>query len=224
MSIIDWPKAERPREKLLAHGASSLSDAEILALFIRTGIRGKTALDLARDWLIHFDGLRGLLDADQGTLQKLPGLGPAKYAELRAALELGQRHHAITLSRQDVFSTPETTRRFLTTRLRPKRNEVFAVLFLDSQNRLIRYEELFSGTVDSCTVHPRVVAEHALQLRATAVILAHNHPSGHCEPSAADYQLTEQMRSALALLDIRVLDHFVIGEGPPISFAERGLL
>lgn len=224
MPITDWPASERPREKLLSKGASTLSDAEILALFIRTGIRGKTALDLAREWLGHFDGLRGFLDADASALTALPGLGPAKYAEIQAALELGQRHLTATLERHDVMSSPDVTRRFLSTRLRSLRHEVFAALFLDSQHRLIVFEELFRGSIDSCSVHPRQVVERALKLNAAALILAHNHPSGVAEPSAADRQITERLRQALDLFEIRILDHLVIGEGRPASFAERGWL
>lgn len=224
MPITDWPASERPREKLLSKGASALSDAEILALFIRTGLRGKTALDLAREWLSHFDGLRGFLDADAGTLTALPGLGPAKYAEIQAALELGQRHLSSSLQRNDVMTSPDATRRFLSSRLRGLRHEVFAALFLDSQHRLIVFEELFRGSIDSCSVHPRQVVERALKLNAAALILAHNHPSGVAEPSAADRQITERLRQALDLFDIRILDHLVIGEGRPASFAERGWL
>jgi len=224
MPITDWPASERPREKLLARGPAALSDAEILALFIRTGLKGRTAVDLAREWLGHFDGLRGFLDADATALTALPGLGPAKYAELQAALELGQRHIASTLARDDVMSSPEATRRFLSSRLRGLRHEVFSVLFLDSQHRLIVFEELFRGSIDSCSVHPRQVVERALQLNAAALILAHNHPSGVAEPSGADRQITERLRLALDLFDIRILDHIVVGEGRPSSFAERGWL
>lgn len=224
MPITDWPETERPREKLLARGAGALSDAEILALFIRTGVRGRTALDLARDWLTAFNGLRGFLEADVEALTALPGLGGAKYAEIQAALELGRRHLATTLERSDVLASPEATRRFLNARLRSLRREVFAVLFLDSQNRLISFEELFQGCLDTCPVHPRQVVERALALNAAAVILAHNHPSGVAEPSSADRQITERLRQALALIEVRVLDHFVIGEGRPASFAERGWL
>lgn len=224
MAITDWPEAERPREKLLARGAAALSDAEILALFIRTGQRGRTALDLARDWLAHFGSLRGLLEAGPEALASLPGLGPARYAELQAALELGQRHLAATLERADVMGSPEATRHYLARRLRGRRREVFAVLFLDTQHRLIAFEELFQGTLDSCSVHPRQVVERALALNAAAVILAHNHPSGVAEPSAADRHITERLREALGLVEVRVLDHFVVGEGRAASFAERGWL
>ncbi|HET8729486.1 MAG TPA: DNA repair protein RadC [Moraxellaceae bacterium] len=224
MPITDWPAAERPREKLLSRGAATLSDAEILALLIRTGSRGRTALDLARDWLSHFGSLRGLLDAGPEAVALLPGLGPARYAELQAALELGQRHLATTLERSDVMNSPDATRHYLAGRLRGRRREVFAVLFLDAQNRLIAFEELFHGTLDSCTVHPRQVVERALTLNAASVILAHNHPSGMTEPSAADRHITERLCEALGLVDIRVLDHFVVGEGRAASFAERGWL
>lgn len=224
MPITDWPEAERPREKLLARGAPALSDAELLALFIRTGLRGRTALDLARDWLGHFGSLRGFLEAGPDALTALPGLGPAKYAELQAALELGQRHLATTLERSDVMSSPEATRQFLSRRLRGLRREVFAVLFLDSQHRLIACEEMFQGTLDSCSVHPRQVVERALALNAAAVILAHNHPSGVAEPSAADRHITDRLRQALDLVEVRVLDHLVVGEGRAASFAERGWL
>ena len=224
MPIRDWPAAERPREKLLARGAAALSDAEILALFIRTGLGGRTALDLARDWLAQFSGLREFLDAGPEALTALPGLGPAKYAELQAALELGHRHLAATLERRDVMSSPDATRHFLAMRLRGQRREVFAVLFLDSQHRLIAFEELFHGSLDVCSVHPRHVVERTLALNAAAVILAHNHPSGVPEPSAADRHITERLKQALELIDVRVLDHLVVGEGRPASFAERGWL
>lgn len=224
MPITDWPEAERPREKLIANGADSLSDAELLALFIRTGMKGRTALDLARDWITTFGSLRGVLDASARELTALPGLGPAKFAELQAALELGRRHLATTLERHDVMSSPETTRHFLSSRLRGRRHEVFAILFLDNQHRLIAFEELFQGTLDACSVHPRQVVERALILNAAAVILSHNHPSGVAEPSGADRHITDRLREALGLIEVRVLDHLVVGEGRPVSFAERGWL
>ena len=224
MPITDWPEAERPREKLLAHGASSLSDAELLALFIRTGLKGRTALDLARDWISTFGSLRHFLDATPREMIALPGLGPAKLAELHAALELGRRHLETTLERQDVMSSPETTRNFLSARLRGLRHEAFAILFRDHQHRLIAFEELFRGTLDACSVHPRQVVERALHLNAAAVILSHNHPSGVAEPSGADRHITDRLRDALGLIEVRVLDHLVVGEGRPVSFAERGWL
>lgn len=224
MPITDWPEAERPREKLIANGADSLSDAELLALFIRTGMKGRTALDLARDWITTLGSLRGVLDASARELTALPGLGPAKFAELQAALELGRRHLATTLERHDVMSSPEATRHFLSSRLRGRRHEVFAILFLDNQHRLIAFEELFQGTLDACSVHPRQVVERALILNAAAVILSHNHPSGVAEPSGADRHITDRLRDALGLIEVRVLDHLVVGEGRPVSFAERGWL
>lgn len=224
MSITDWPLAERPREKLLARGAAALSDAELLAIFIRTGLRGHTALDLARLWLQQFGDLRQFLDAPATTLTALPGLGPAKLALLQAALELGQRHLACSLQREAVLSSPETTARYLSQRLRSRPQEVFSVLFLDSQHRLIACEDLFQGGLEQCSVHPRQVVLRALHFQAAAVILAHNHPSGVSEPSAADRALTRQLQQALELIDVRVLDHLVIGDGRPASFAERGWL
>lgn len=224
MAITDWPAAERPREKLLSRGAAALSDAELLALFIRSGTPGRSALDLARDWLARTGSLRHLLEAGPEAQATLPGLGPARWAELQAALELGHRHLAASLSRDDVMGSPEATRRYLAHHLRGRRREVFCVLFLDSQHRLIAFEELFQGTLDSCSVHPRQVVERALALNAAAVILAHNHPSGVTEPSAADRAITERLREALGLVEIRVLDHFVVGEGRAASFAERGWL
>lgn len=224
MPITDWPAAERPREKLLSRGAGSLSDAELLALFVRTGLRGRTAVDLTREWLTAFNGLRGFLDAGPKALTALPGMGDAKYAEIQAALELGKRHLAATLERRDVMSSPDATHRYLTSRLRGLRREVFAVLFLDNQHQLIAFEEAFQGCLSQCSVHPRQIVERALALNAAAVILAHNHPSGIAEPSAADRQITDRLRQALGLVEVRVLDHLVIGEGRPVSFAERGWL
>lgn len=224
MRITDWPEAERPREKLMARGVAALSDAELLALFIRTGLKGRTALDLAREWIAAFDGLRGFLEAGPEALMELRGLGTAKYAELQAALELGRRHLASTLERQDVMNSPDATRHYVTSRLRNLRYEVFAALFLDNQHRLICYEELFRGCLSQCSVHPRQVVERALNLNAAAIIFAHNHPSGVTEPSSADRQITERLQRALDLVDIRVLDHLVVGEGKPVSFAERGWL
>ena len=224
MSISDWPEAERPREKLLQQGAASLSDAEILAIFLRTGIHGKTAVDLARDLLLAFDGLRPLLDAGQAELCAARGLGAAKFAQLRAALELGRRYLAATLKRDTVLNSPEHTRAFLKARLRPYAREVFACLFLDNSHRVISFDELFEGTIDGASVHPREVVKRALHHNAAAVILAHNHPSGVAEPSHADRAITVRLRDALALVDVRVLDHFVVGDAEVVSFAERGLL
>jgi len=224
MPIRDWPEAERPREKLLLQGAASLSDAELLAIFLRTGVNGRTAVDLARDLLLAFDGLRPLLDAGQAEVCGTHGLGSAKFAQLRAALELGRRYLASTLKRDSVLNSPEHTRAFLKARLRPYNREVFACLFLDNRHRVISFDELFEGTIDGASVHPREVVKRALHHNAAAVILAHNHPSGVAEPSHADRAITVRLRDALALVDVRVLDHFVVGDAEVVSFAERGLL
>lgn len=224
MAITDWPVEERPREKLLQRGPGALSDAELLAIFLRTGVRGKTAVDLARDLLNEYGGLRALLEADQTRFCAGNGLGEAKYVQLQAVLEMGRRHLFDTLKRGVALGSPDDTRRFLQARLRHYSYEVFGCLFLDNRHRVIEFEEMFRGTIDSASVHPREVVRRALALNAAAVILAHNHPSGVAEPSSADYRLTHQLRDALALVDIRVLDHMVIGDGETISLAERGQL
>lgn len=224
MAITDWPAAERPREKLLERGPAALSDAELLAIFLRTGLPGRSALDLARDLLAAFGGLRPLLEADARSFCAHKGLGDAKYVQLQATLELARRHLAESLSRGDALEEPASVRRYLVSQLRDRRNEVFAVLFLDTRHRVIAYEELFHGSIDSASVHPRVLVQRALAHNAAAVILAHNHPSGLAEPSRADELITGQIVAALRLVEVRVLDHFVIGEGVALSFAERGLL
>ncbi len=224
MAITDWPAAERPREKLLARGAGTLSDAELLAIFLRTGVAGKTAVDLARELLAEFGGLRPLLEADAERFCQAPGLGSAKYAQLQAVLEMGRRHLHETLARGDALTSPDDTRRYLTARLRGHANEVFACLFLDNRHRVISFEELFHGTINGASVHPRQVVRRALAHNAAALILAHNHPSGVAEPSQADLHLTRRLNEALALIDVRVLDHIVIGDGETVSLAERGLL
>ena len=223
-TIRDWPAAERPREKLLARGPAALSDAELLAIFLRTGVSGKTAVDLARELLQGFGSLRALLDADRLQFCSQHGLGSAKFAQLQAVLEMTRRHLQEQLQREDSLDNPETTRRFLASRLRHLPNEVFACRFLDNRHRVIVFEELFRGTIDGASVHPREVVRRALQHNAAAVILSHNHPSGVAEPSRADIQLTRRLMEALALIDVRVLDHIVVGEGDGVSFAERGLL
>ncbi|MFN2348323.1 MAG: DNA repair protein RadC [Thioalkalivibrio sp.] len=223
MPITDWPADERPREKLLARGAAALSDAELLAIFLRTGVTGKTAVDLARDLLARFGGLRPLLQADLDNFCAARGLGSAKFAQLQAVLEMGRRHLSEGLARGDALSSPEDTRRFLAARLRDYPFEVFACLFLDNRHRVIAFEELFRGTIDGASVHPREVVRRALAHNAAALILAHNHPSGVAEPSRSDEAITRRLRDALALVDIRVLDHVVVGDNL-VSFAERGLL
>lgn len=224
MPITDWPDEERPRERLLRRGAAALSDAELLAIFLRTGVRGKTAVDLARELLAEFGSLRALLRASREEFCAHLGLGDAKYAQLQAVLAMARRHLGEEMQVGAALTSPNLTRDFLTSRLRDRPNEVFAVLFLDSQHRMLHFEELFTGTLSRTQVHPRVIAEQALTRRAAAVILAHNHPSGLTEPSDADRSLTAHVCQALGLLDIRVLDHFIIGEGPAYSFAENGLI
>jgi len=224
MTISSWPDTEQPREKMLANGPEALSDAELLAIFLRTGIPGKTAVDLARDLLCRFDGLRSLLETDHASFCQSKGLGTAKYVQLRAALELGRRYLEANLKREQALSNPKETRTYLKARLRAYPYEVFACLFLDNRHRVICFEELFTGTIDGASVHPREVVKRALFHNAAAVILAHNHPSGVAEPSRADENITRRLINALALVDIRILDHFVIGDSETVSFAERGLI
>lgn len=223
MTILQWPLEERPREKLLARGAGALSDAELLAIFLRTGTRGKTAVDLARELLTRFGGLRPLLEADQAAFCEGLGLGVAKFVQLKAVIEMGRRHLFETLKRGEALSSPQVVRQFLLTRLRDMPFEVFACLFLDNRHRVIAFEELFRGTIDGAQVHPREVVKRALDHNAAAVIFAHNHPSGIAEPSGADRHITSRLVDALALVDIRVLDHFVVGD-TVVSFAEQGLI
>ncbi len=224
MPISSWPKAERPREKLLSRGPTALSDAELLAIFLRTGVSGKTAVDLARDLLSRFGSLRALLVASQQTFCEAPGLGAAKYSQLQAVLEMNRRYLGEKLERGQALTSPEDTRAFLTAHLRDRPQEIFCCLFLDTRHRVLAFEELFRGTLDGAAVYPREVVKQALAHNAAAVILAHNHPSGVAEPSRADEVLTQRLKDALALVDIRVLDHLVVGDGDITSFAERGLL
>ncbi|MDT0495927.1 MAG: DNA repair protein RadC [Pseudomonadota bacterium] len=221
MGIKDWPAAERPRERLLQQGAAALTDAELLAIFLRTGIPGASALDLARQLLAHFGGLRGLLAADRTSFSAVKGMGDAKYAQLQAALEMARRHLAEQLPQRDALKNPEDARRWLQLRLRDEPVEIFGMLLLDNQHRVIGFDALSHGTIDGASVYPREVVKRVLAKNAAAVILAHNHPSGVSEPSPADRSLTERLRQALALVDVRVLDHIVVGE-TLTSFAERG--
>ena len=222
MPITDWPKAERPREKLINLGAHVLSDAELLAIFLRTGIKGKTAVDLARDIISHFGGLRNLLTANKKTFCQFCGLGEAKFAQPQAVLELSRRHLKETLQRGEYLQNPQATRDYLSARLRDLPYEVFACLFLDNQHRVIEFEILFQGTINGASVHPREVVRKTLKHNAAALILAHNHPSGIAEPSSADRHITKQLTEALALIDVRVLDHIVVGDGECVAFSERG--
>jgi len=224
MSIRDWPDDERPREKLLKRGAAALSDAELLAIFLRVGVPGRSAVDLARDMLKEHGGLRRLLELDQAGFCATHGLGPAKYVQLQAVLELARRHLQDTLQRGDALQSVADTRRYLMAQMRHHPHEVFSCLFLDNKHRVIQYEELFFGTIDSSAVHPRQVVKRALHHNAAAVIAAHNHPSGVAEPSRADESMTLRLKDALATVDVRLLDHVVVGDGQIVSLAERGVL
>ena len=223
MAITDWPREERPREKLLLKGAQALSDAELLAIFLRTGIQGVSAVELSRQLLSSFGSLRALLNASQIDFCKHKGLGNAKYAQLQAVLEMANRHLSESLKRSDCLSNPADTVSYLRRKLRDQPHEVFACLMLDNRNRVIAFREMFRGTIDGASVYPREVVKQALADNAACVILAHNHPSGVAEPSQADIQITERLKKALALVDIRVLDHVIIGE-EALCFSERGLI
>lgn len=226
MAIRDWPAAERPRERLAQQGAAALSDAELLAIFLRVGMRGKSAVDLARELLASFDGsLARLAAASTRELARLPGIGPAKAAQLAAALELARRALVDPLKARDALASPQAVRDWLRLSLGNLPHEVFIALWLDAQNRLIASEELFRGTLTQTSVYPREVVKRALAHNAGAVILAHNHPSGLAEPSRADEVLTSSLKQALALIDVKLLDHFIVtGSANPLSFAERGLI
>ena len=224
MPIIDWPEAERPREKLLQRGADALTDAELLAIFLRTGTKGKTAIDLAYTLLNDFSSLRNLFNADLDDFCKIKGVGPAKYVQLQAVLEMSTRYLKESIEKQDAISSPEDTRQFLKSKLRHRPYEVFAALFLDNRHQVIKFEELFRGTIDGASVYPREVVKKALEYNAAAMIVAHNHPSGIAEPSQADEHITHRLKKALDLVDIRLLDHLIIGDGDITSLAERGIL
>lgn len=222
LPISQWPSHERPREKLLTQGAEILNDAELLAIFFRTGLKGKTAVDLAREVLQMHGGLRQLLAATPQVFCQTRGLGLAKYIHLQASIELGKRYLKAKISKHNVLTCPEDTRRFLMTQLRDKRQEVFACLFLDTKYHIIAYEELFHGSLNSAEVHPRVVLEKTLYHNAAALILCHNHPSGNAQPSESDIDITKKIINALSFVDVLVLDHLIIGDGEMVSLAERG--
>ncbi|HEX6364284.1 MAG TPA: DNA repair protein RadC [Albitalea sp.] len=224
MVLKDIPADTRPREKLLNQGAAALADAELVALLLRTGVRGRSVLQLAQQTLDDFGGLAGLLQASPQALGRIKGLGPAKRAELAAVVELARRALAQRLAERPVFDAPQRVKDYLRLQLGHLGHEVFAVLFLDAQNRLVALEPMFRGTLTQTSVYPREVVKRALELHAAAVILAHNHPSGIAEPSRADEWLTRSLAAALQLVDVRVLDHLVIGRSDVVSFAERGLL
>lgn len=226
MAISDWPVGERPRERLLAHGPAALSDAELLAIYLRVGVRGKSAVDLARELLARFDSQLGaLVDASLDELASVSGIGLAKAAQLKASFELSRRALSQEMAVRDTLSSPGKVRDWLRLRLATRPHEVFMALWLDAQNRLLKAEELFTGTLTQASVYPREVVKAALSHNAAAVILAHNHPSGIAEPSRADEMLTRSLKEALAMVDVKLLDHFIVaGNTPPLSFAERGLL
>lgn len=224
MAIRDWPRAERPREKLLDLGAAALSDAELLAIFLQTGVQGQSAVDVARQLLQHCGSLRALLELENKQFCALPGMGPARFSLLQSALEITRRHLRQGLQRGSVMSSPQATRDYLRSCLRTLPREVFVCLYLDSQHALIQDEQLFAGTLDGAAVYPREVVRRCLQLNCAAVIFAHNHPSGLAEPSQADRLITQRLVEALNLIDVRVLDHLVIGDPGVSSFAELGYL
>jgi DNA repair protein RadC len=225
MNLHLWPAQERPREKLLAKGVQALSDAELLALLLgSSGLRGSNVVDLARTLLVTHHSLRELLNAERAVLLAAPGLGIVGYCRMQAALELARRHYAEAMRCGPLLDSPAATHQFLVSRLRDQPCELFCCLHLDNRHRLIAFDELFRGTIDGASVHPREVVKQALSRNAAAVILAHNHPSGVAEPSQADELITRRLREALALVDIRVLDHCIVGDNGCLSFAERGLL
>lgn len=224
MAITDWPEDERPREKLLQKGAAALSDAELLAIFLRVGLPGKSAVDLARELVAHFGTLQRLFSAQPQELYAIKGIGEAKYVQLQAVLEMARRALEEELQRVDVMSSPTAVRRYLQSWLRNRSYEVFVGIFLDTRNQVITTEELFRGTLNQTSVYPREVARRALQLNAAALIVAHNHPSGSAQASAADELLTRQLKAALALLDVALLDHLIVAGNQVISMAEHGLV
>lgn len=224
MAISHWPAAERPRERLLAHGAGVLSDAELVALFLRTGIPGKSAVELGRELIGRFGGMSGLLAADAKALGGIKGMGAAKRAQLAAVLEMARRALAEDMRSGSAMTSPQSVRDYLRIGLGAREYEVFVVLFLDAQHRVLSSEELFRGTLTQTSVYPREVVKAALRANAAAVIFAHNHPSGVAEPSQADELLTRQLKEALAMVDVRVLDHFIVAGRSTLSFAERGLI
>jgi len=224
VSITDWPVGERPREKLLQRGAAALSDAELLAIFLRTGVTGKSAVDLARELLQRFGSLTNLFSATEKDFCAIHGMGQAKYVQLQAVVEMARRALREEMETGDALNSPGAVRDYLQLLLRGRSQEVFMAIFLDAQHRVIAAEELFSGTLTQTSVYPREVVKRALHHNAAAVILAHNHPSGVAEPSQSDQALTDALKQSLSLVDVRVLDHFIVAAGACLSFAERGLM
>ncbi|PCI21727.1 MAG: hypothetical protein COB62_02665 [Piscirickettsiaceae bacterium] len=224
MSITDWPEHERPREKLLQKGSAALSDAELLAIFLRTGVKGLSAVDLSRSLLSQFGSLKTLMHASQQEFCQGHGLGAAKYVQLQAVLEMARRHLHETIQEKNILNSPKDTKDFLRSHLAHREQEVFACLYLNNKHHVICFEELFYGTIDNATVHPREVVKSTLKYNAAAVIFAHNHPSGDPEPSQSDIDITTQLKKALELIDVRVLDHLIVGADDVVSLAERGLI
>lgn len=224
MAITDWPAAERPREKLIELGAEALSDAELLAIFLRVGVVGKSAVDLARDLLKKFNSLNGIFAATEHELSQVHGIGSSKYVQLQAIFEMSRRALSEQLQRRDVLNSPQAVRDFLVLKLGGLTKEVFLVLFLDTQNRLLATEEMFSGSLTETSVYPREIVKRALHHNAAAVIFAHNHPTGIAQQSSADELLTKQLKQALALVDVKVLDHFIVAGNQTLSFSQKGLI
>ncbi|MDP1766526.1 MAG: DNA repair protein RadC [Methylotenera sp.] len=224
MAITDWPAAERPREKLLELGVEALSDAELLAIFLRVGVTGKSAVDLARDLLTQFGSLNGIFAAQLNELTLVNGIGSSKYAQLQAIFEMSRRALNEQMQVKDILNSPQQVRDYLCLKLGNLNREVFIVIFLDAQNRIVTSEEMFSGTLTQTSVYPREVVKRVLHHNAASVIFAHNHPSGIAQQSQADELITQQLKQALALVDVRVLDHFIVAGNNTLSFAERGLL
>jgi DNA repair protein RadC len=224
MTISEWPADDRPREKLIAKGPEALSDAELLAILFRTGVRGRNAIDLAREALARCGSLTGLFAADRGVFGSIAGLGDAKYAQVQVVMEMSRRALREALDRGAALNSPQTVRDYLRLKLQGRAHEVFVAVFLDAQNRVLAVEELFRGTLTQTSVFPREIVKRALHFNAAAIIFAHNHPSGVAEPSRADEALTQTLKHTLALVDVKVLDHFVVGGDAAMSFAERGML
>ncbi len=224
MAITEWPEDERPRERLMKQGAGALSDAELLAIFLRVGVKGKSAVDLGRELMASFGSLAALFSASESSLSTIKGMGPAKYVQFQAVLELSRRALEEKIKQTDALNSPQAVRDYLRLTLSRLPHEVFVAVFLTAQNRVIAVDELFRGTLTQTSVYPREIVKRALAHNAAAVILAHNHPSGEANPSAADRSLTKALADALALIDVRVLDHFIVAPGAAMSFAEQGIL
>lgn len=222
MSIKEWPAQERPRERLLSLGAEALSDAELLTIFLRTGTQGKTALDLARDALLKFGSLREVLSAKQNDFCDIDGFGPAKFAQLQATIEMSKRCFFEQIKEERLIDSSDACKDFVLRALKHQSHEVFACLFLDTQHKVIHFEELFQGTLNAAYVHPREVVRKVIEYNASAIVLAHNHPSGCTSPSKSDHRITQQIQSAVKLIDVRVLDHLIVGNNKVYSFAEHG--